>query len=72
MSDAAKLLLAGQLIGGNVRKIIAFADDSAASWFRGRSWMAEALRAMSIEVQVVSLPDGVRASIVAAQQRQYR
>jgi hypothetical protein len=45
--------LAGELLRGNARRILAFADEAATSWFRGKSWMADALRAMGIEVGVV-------------------
>lgn len=70
--DAAKLFLAGQVLGTNPRKIIAFADTVPAKWFRGRSWMAELLKAMNIEVLVVELPPEIRARVCAAQERQYR
>lgn len=70
--DAAKLFLAGQVMGTDPRKILAFADSVPARWFRGRSWMAELLKAMRIEVVVVELPPEMRARICAAQERQYR
>jgi hypothetical protein len=72
MTDAAKLFLAGRLIGSDSRKILAFADDHAATWFQGRSWMAEAIRSMGIEVFVVDIPQDVRDRLRAAQDRQYR
>ena len=72
ITDASKLFLAGKVIGGDVRRIFVFADDCAAAWFRGRSWMAEALRTMQVEVCVIELPADVRASLITAQKRQYR
>ena len=71
LTDAAKLFVAGQAVGA-LRKIIAFGDPEAAVWFRGKSWMAEALRVMGIEIMVVTLPEDLRASLRAAQTRQYR
>jgi hypothetical protein len=72
MTDAAKLFLAGQILGGRPRKILAFADRQAASVFQGKGWMAEGVCAMGIEIQVTTLPEEIRATIRAAQARQYR
>jgi hypothetical protein len=55
----------------HVERILA-ADEQAAQWFKGRTWMAEALRTMGVEVVVVELPDDIRASVRTAQVRQYR
>jgi hypothetical protein len=49
MADAMKLLFAVSLALGNQRLILAFADESAASHFRGDSWMAQALKEKGIE-----------------------
>jgi hypothetical protein len=72
MTDAAKLFVAGRAIGENVKKFIVLADQAAAGWFKGKSWMAQALREMGVEIIVVDLPEAVRASVLAAQKRQYR
>ena len=61
----------GQAVGA-ARKIIAFADTEAATWFTGKSWMAEALRVMWIETMVVELPEELRVRLRAAQARQFR
>ena len=66
--------MTGRTKGGTscrLDEIIAFADTVPAKWFRGRSWMAELLKAMNIEVLVVDLPPELRARVCAAQERQY-
>jgi len=72
MSDAMKLLYAASLGPHSEKRIIVFADEEAASHFIGRSWMAQALKAHGIEIQVVSLPEEIREKIRKAQERQYR
>lgn len=72
MADAMKLLFAVSLAPGHQRLILAFADEGAASHFRGDSWMAQALKAKGIETHVVELPNDVRERILSAQKRQYR
>jgi len=49
MADAMKLLFAVSLAPGNQRLILAFTDESAASHFRGDSWMAQALKEKGID-----------------------
>ncbi len=72
MTDAFKLLYAAQLVPERARMILLFACVKAASHFKGNSWMAQALKARGIEVQVAELPEPARAMIRAAQKRQYR
>jgi hypothetical protein len=72
MKDAAKLFLAGTLTNAEPRKLLVFADAAAALPFQGRSWMSEALKLMRIEVMVVDIPAEIRASVIAAQKRQFR
>ncbi len=72
MTDAFKMLYAAKLVSNAPRMILAFGDERAAAHFRGRSWMAQALRATRIEVEVVELPEAMRAAILAAQKRQFR
>jgi hypothetical protein len=72
VTDVAKLYLAGQTFSRETRRILAFADDTPARWFRGKSWMAELVRSMKIEIMVVNIPDDVRARVCAAQVRQFR
>jgi hypothetical protein len=73
MADAFKLVwIERRLFPRGARKIVAFADPSAAGHFTGRTWMAAALRELGIEVLVVELPADIRAGIRAAQARQVR
>ena len=76
MKDAFKLLYASSLLTRQgfpkPRLMLAFADEDAASHFRGDSWMAHALDAQGIECVVSALPSDVRASVLHAQKRQYR
>jgi hypothetical protein len=58
--------------GDEPRKLIAFVDPDAARPFQGRSWMADALKAMGVELLVVDIPEHVKASVRAAQARQFR
>ena len=67
--DALKLITLARERSG-ARMIIAFADNGAADCVRGKSWLAEALRAWSVEVCVVALDDVIKDEIRAAQTRQ--
>lgn len=72
MTDALKLVVARAELGGaeDCHAVLAFCDEDAAAHFSGKSWMAEALRQLNIEVLVVEIPPEVRESITAAQRRQ--
>jgi hypothetical protein len=72
VTDAAKLFLAGQIVGGNPRLVLAFADEVPAMWFKGKSWMAALVATMGIDVIVVDIPAQVRDKVLAAQARQHR
>jgi hypothetical protein len=72
MADAMKLLFVAALTPRHQRLILAFADEGAASHFRGDSWMAQALKAKGIETYVVQVQSDVREKILLAQKRQYR
>ena len=72
MTDALKLLFAARVLTTDPRLILALTDHGAAAHFIGRSWMAQALRELGIEVLVVDLPDDVRQAVIRAQARQYR
>ena len=74
MTDALKLHVARSEFGSpeDCRAILGFCDEDVASHFRGTSWMAQALRQLEIEVLVVEVRYEIRASILAAQRRQYR
>ena len=69
-SDILKMLYAEKVLGGHWRKLFCFADEKAAQTLRGRSWRADSVHRLNIEVQVVPLPKTVRDSIKAAQERQ--
>lgn len=72
VADAFKLVYAEKLIGKKARKIILLADEQAAAPFRGKKWVAEAFRALGIEVQVVDLGSELRERVRQAQVRQSR
>jgi hypothetical protein len=72
MTDAMRLLLAARVLLTDPRLILALTDRAAAAHFIGRSWMAQALRELGIDVLVVELPDAVRQALLRAQVRQYR
>lgn len=69
-SDLLKLLLLERKLGGTWRKILCFADESAAKTTHGNSWFAEAIREFNIEVHVVALPEGIAERVRLAQRRQ--
>ena len=59
--------------GKQFRKIIAFADEDAASSFAGgESWYSKLKEQFNIEIILVSIPESLRTSLIAAQKRQYR
>jgi hypothetical protein len=49
---------------------LCFASEEAAKCVRGKSWIAEAVRAFDIEVHIIPLPDKIKKTIVGAQSRQ--
>jgi hypothetical protein len=73
MSDAVKMLwIERVLFPAGARKILALADPVAAGHFRGRTWMATALRDLGLEVMVIELTDEIRAGLLTTQRRQVR
>jgi hypothetical protein len=72
IADAAKLFVAGRALGDSAQKFLVLADEAAASWFKGKSWMAQALREMDVQILIVDIPQPVRDSVLAAQKRQFR
>ena len=72
MTDALKLVAVESIRYPGAQMILALADDDAAAWFCGHTWMAEALRHLRVEVRVVKLPEELRAAIREAQKRQER
>jgi hypothetical protein len=68
--DILKMLAAEKHLQGQWRKILCFADESAAQCAIGRSWLAAVRDDLGIEVKVFRLPADLHAAVVAAQQRQ--
>jgi len=71
-NDALKLHWIGMTMAPVPRKILCVSDTAAVQHLRGRSWQGQALRDLGIEIEVVMLPDDVRASVISAQARQFR
>lgn len=71
-SDALKLHAADVSLGLDARKILLFADESAATPFRGNTWRGAAIASLGVEVIVIDIPSELREQIRAAQRRQYR
>lgn len=72
MTDAMRLLLAARTLATNPKLVLLLTDQEAAAHFTGRSWMAQALRELAIDVEVVELPEEVKQAVLRAQTRQYR
>lgn len=71
-TDAFKLAWAGGKLGAS-RLIIAVADVETERYLlRPRAWLTAALRDAGVEVIRVDLDEAMRASVVMAQDRQYR
>ena len=66
-----KLLLAERKLDQSCRKIIAVIDPEAIAHFEN-GWDGEFARQFGIELVVVPIEDEVRATVAAAQERQYR
>lgn len=74
LADALKLTWIAQTMYPRPRLILCMSDSAAAAPFQSpsRSWGAQALRDVGIEVSVVDLPENVRAAVADAQVRQHR
>jgi len=72
LADALKLHHVAAHLAVGHRKILCLADPAAAAPFAARTWYADALRTLHIEVLVVDLPATHRAALLTAQRRQYR
>lgn len=71
--DAFKLLWLASTMTSRPRLILCLSDEAAARPFTtAKSWRAQALRDVGVDVIVVDLDADVRGSIVAAQVRQRR
>lgn len=73
LADALRLLFVASTLPTTPRLILCLSDPAAAHHFTSaRSWAAAALQNFGVDVEVVNLPDDLRAEIAAAQTRQYR
>lgn len=72
MTDAFKLLFVNELVKGNGKCILLFADTNAAAHFNGKTWMAQCLKEHNITVEVIELPLELKNEVLMAQRRRYR
>ncbi|KYJ97539.1 hypothetical protein [Microbacterium sp. CH1] len=71
-TDAFKLAWAGQKLGAQ-RLILAVADEAAAGYLRRPgAWLTAAIADAGVEVLVAALDEDMRATVLAAQARQFR
>lgn len=71
--DILKMLLIEKMQNKTFRKIIAFADEEAASSFSGgESWYSKLKDHFNIEILVIDIPSKLKESLLIAQKRQYR
>jgi hypothetical protein len=71
--DATKLSwIAKSLDPAPARLILCLSDPAAMSHLAGRSWQAEAIRDLGVEIAIVELDPEVIVGLAAAQKRQYR
>jgi hypothetical protein len=66
-TDALKLLFAARQLSKRARLVLAFADQQAAMYFQGSSWLGQVIRGEGIEIFVVELSIDIRARIRRAQ-----
>ena len=71
--DILKMLLIEKMQNKTFRKIIAFADEEAASSFSGGdSWYSKLKDNFNIEILVIDISTELKESLLLAQKRQYR
>lgn len=68
--DILKLVAVEAERGQRCRKILGFADESAARYLRGRSWLAAVVQALEVEIHIIDLPSEWRNRLLRAQARQ--
>ena len=71
MKDMCRMLLCERLLERPCRKILAVSDAAAVAFLKG-SWQGKFAEAFGVEVQVVDVPEALRARIREAQKRQFR
>ena len=69
--DAFKLAFLARARPG-AKMILLFSDPAAAAPFTSKRWFAQALRQLGLQVEVVDVPEEMKARLIAAQKRQYR
>jgi len=69
-SDLLKMKLVEHTKGGSWRKYLCFVDDETAKHFQGKSWLAECIKQMGVEIHVVKLSKKVKTNLLAVQLRQ--
>jgi len=69
-ADILKMLFVEKKLGGQWKKVLAFADEITAKPFLSGSWHAKVVDLFGIEVMVVSLEPETRKNILEAQRRQ--
>lgn len=74
LTDALKLTWIASRLPMRPRLYLCLSDPLAAAPFRApsRSWAAQALRDLDVQIEIVELPEELRQAVVAAQARQYR
>ena len=72
LADSLKLQFVNSALDIDYRMVFCFTDAAAAAPFLGRSWGSAAMRRAQVEIEIVELPDDLRAAIRAAQARQFR
>lgn len=71
--DILKMLLIEKMQNKTFRKIIAFADEEAASSFSGgESWYSKLKDHFNIEIIIIQISSELKESLINAQKRQYR
>ena len=68
--DILKLVFLERMLGGEWRKILCFADKTAASTAVGKSWVSLAAKEFGVDVIVQPVPIDVQRKVKAAQLRQ--
>lgn len=72
MNDAVKLHWIGSTMPTPPRRILCVTDIAAIQHLQGRSWQGQAIRDLGVAIEIVPLAEDLRASVVAAQTRQFR
>jgi hypothetical protein len=68
--DILKLVYLERILGGQWRKILCFADKTAASTALGKSWVSLAAKEFGVEVIVQNVPGSIRKKVQSAQHSQ--